>query len=199
MMSRWVGESVAILASGPSLRHAPLQEIDESGCRVIVVNNSWQLAPWADLLYACDMHWWDRYFPEVDARFSGQLWTQEAGAVWKYPRISYIRSIALPGLSRRPGVIHQGGNSGYQAIGLAYQTGAKRIFLFGFDMHGSHWHGEHEKSVSGHLTVQLDFENWIPQFSALASDLKAEGVEVVDCTPGSALECFRKAEFEAPR
>ena len=48
--------------------------------------------------------------------------------------INQLKSVAQPGLSRTQGVIHQGKNSGYQALNLAYLLGAKRILLLGYDM-----------------------------------------------------------------
>ncbi|HCZ48509.1 MAG TPA: hypothetical protein DCZ11_05850, partial [Gammaproteobacteria bacterium] len=48
-----------------------------------------------------------------------------------------------PGLSASPLRIHQGGNSGYQALNLAVLLGAERVILLGYDMHGGHWHGRH--------------------------------------------------------
>src|SRR3990167_1144446 len=53
----WAGETVAILGGGPSL--TPWQaEACRGACRVIAVNTSYWLAPWADLLYFSDEVWW---------------------------------------------------------------------------------------------------------------------------------------------
>src|SRR5690606_27869932 len=88
------------------------------------------------------------------------------------------------------GYVNSGGNSGYQAVNLAFHFGARRIVLLGFDMHrrdGGHWHGEHHGMLSApesHIAV------WRREFDALAFDLKSEGVRVVNATEGSALECF---------
>lgn len=196
MIPNWAGERVAILASGPSLRAAPIDAIGRSGCRILVINNSWTLVPWASALYAADLSWWRHYNADVARWFAGMTFTQDETAAADYG-IDLIRSVDRPGLSRDPRVIHQGGNSGYQAIGLAHRAGAAQILLFGFDMHGDHWHGPHREEVAGHLTTRLDFAGWIPRFDALAADLEAVGVETINCTPGSALRCFRSAEFEA--
>ena len=44
-----------------------------------------------------------------------------------------------------------GGNSGHAAIDLAYNRGATRIILLGYDMQGkdfeAHWHGKHSEKV----------------------------------------------------
>ena len=50
---QWAGDTCCILATGPSL--TPDQaEYAKGKARVIAVNDAWRLAPWADILYACD-------------------------------------------------------------------------------------------------------------------------------------------------
>lgn len=192
----WPGATVVCIASGPSLTPEQCEAVrvwrDASppGRRVIVVNTSYQLAPWADVLYACDARWWDRYIAPVRATFKGALWTQDKLAV-KHG-VQLVRSLANPGLGKQPGVIHQGSNSGYQAINLAWQAGATRIVLVGYDMRHNngrlHWHGDHP----GAMHSIPGFADWLSRFAALADDLKREAVEVVNCTPDSALTVFQK-------
>ncbi len=59
--------------------------------------------------------------------------------------------------------------------------------------HGEkHWHADHPKPmVQGQM-----FEEWIKKMGVLAKDLKAEGIEVVNCTPGSALKHFPMGDLE---
>lgn len=192
----WPGSTVAILASGPSLDFEQCEYVRQwrhggDDRRVIVVNNTYQRAAWADVLYACDAPWWEQFHADVRARFTGQLWTQDERA--RHAGLHYVESQRLDGLGKRPGVIHQGGNGGYQAINLAYQAGAKRIALLGFDMHGTHWHGPHANGLPN--TPPYLFKTWMLQFDRLAADLKAEGVSVVNCTPYSQLQAFRRGDL----
>lgn len=105
-------------------------------------------------------------------------------------------SVDAPGLSLDPRHLHQGGNSGYQAINLAVLMGAERILLLGFDMKlGAagrvHWHGDHPETMR--QPSGSTFRNWRQKFAAAAIDAEQAGIEVVNCTPGSALECFPMA------
>ena len=50
---QWAGDTCCILATGPSLTPAQA-EYAKGKARVIAVNDAWRLAPWADILYACD-------------------------------------------------------------------------------------------------------------------------------------------------
>jgi hypothetical protein len=92
--------------------------------------------------------------------------------------------------------IHGGGNGGYQTINLVYLFGAVKIILFGFDMQltgkKSHWHGDHPGDLNRDLPVKTFQKN----FPALAQDLKAEGVEVINATRETALECFPRMGIE---
>jgi hypothetical protein len=145
------------------------------------------------VLYACDPPWWDRNIEAARRVFRGELWTLENGAVKKHG-LNGAKGDAKQGLGRD--VVHLGGNSGYQAINLAFLWGARRIVLLGFDMQHTggkgHWHGDHP----GKKGVKPPVRNWVPRFTRLAEDLAAEGVEVVNATRETALRCFPLVPLE---
>lgn len=94
-------------------------------------------------------------------------------------------------------MIHQGGNSGYQAINLAYLFGASVIVLLGFDCSPSksgeaHWFGQHGPQ----LTRQQPFALWQAKFPLLARDLEIEGVRVINASRSTALDCFERMALE---
>ena len=60
----WEGETVVCLASGPSLTPADVEYV-RGKARVIVINTTVLLAPWADVLYACDARWWQWHHKTV--------------------------------------------------------------------------------------------------------------------------------------
>jgi hypothetical protein len=93
--------------------------------------------------------------------------------------------------------IHFGGNSGYQAVNLAFLRGARRIVLLGYDMGAgedgaSHWHGDHP----GGLNRSLPFHVWREAFPQLAADLATEGVRVINASRRTALGCFERMTLE---
>lgn len=203
-MNAWQGFSVVVLASGPSLTPDHVQLVKDwrqtsENSRVVAINTTHRLAPWADVLYACDGRWWRQHFYEVQKTFKGQRWTQDLEASIAFA-LSRVISRPGAGLCRSPGVVHQGGgkqgagNSGYQVVNLLYQWGVHRIVLLGYDMraHGTraHWHPPHPTPVA------QSFATWIAAFRELAPELAVEGVEVVNATPGSALDCFAKMSLE---
>jgi len=171
-----------ICASGQSLTQADVDAVRGKGT-VVVINNTFQMAPWADVLWACDKKWWLAY-PEA-MNFKGRKISLEFDQVEKLP---FAKAPGL-GLYR----VHTGSNSGYQAINFAFLEGAKRIILLGYDMHGTHWHGRHKAGLSN----IHNFEQWIENFNQLAADLKTHGVEVINCTRQTKLKCFRREPLES--
>jgi hypothetical protein len=202
----WPGATVVCIASGPTLSKADCERVRSwrsaaaSGPerRVIVINTSFRLAPFADVLYACDSRWWRSYLEEARATCGAiEFWTQSEGVtpVEQGAGVRVVNSLRGPGLSKKKGVIHQGGNSGYQAVGLAHQAGAAKIVLLGYDMHdrgGAHWHGPHPSG----LAARSNFRRWIHDFKQLAADLESAGVEVFNASSTSDLDCFPKASLE---
>lgn len=195
----WEGATVVILASGPSLSVEQCavvrlwREQDRRNHKVIAINTTFRRAPWADVIYACDAPWWNVYAGEARSACEGELWTQDKPTAIKYG-LRWIPSCARQGLSQKPGLINQNSNSGAQAIGLAYDGGARRLVLLGFDMHGrngTHWHGAHPQG----LDPKMLFDVWLRRFDILSRDLEAAGVEVINATPNSALHHFNRADL----
>lgn len=178
----WDGQPCAILVSGPSMSQEVADAVRYSPMhRVIVVNNTWELAPWADLLYAADPAWW-KVFHEKTKAFQGMKATCSAVP---YDDVMQLKDTGQEGFDPNPGSIRTGGNSGYQAMHIAAQLGVSRILLCGFDMRGKHWHGRHKEPLRDH--GEGIFDKWIKRFSTLAPELAKRNIEVVNCTPGSAL------------
>lgn len=179
--------TAAIVASGPSLNKQQIRKALKKGknWRWIAVNDSYKLAPFADILYACDKEWWDKYASSIE--FEGERWTQDNDAAAQYG-LNHVSGVSLPGLGTD--CVHFGDNGGYQAINLAYLLGARRIILLGFDCQPvgglDHWFGQHPEG----LVQRQPYESWQQKFPALARDLQAEGVEVINCSPTTALDCF---------
>jgi len=198
----WEGETVAVLASGPSMTREQADAV-RGRCRVVAVNNQGidtvcdgrvvpALAPWADVLYAADAEWWRAYAKQA-LLFAGLKVTIRRA---HFKELLVLKQSTERVFDPRPDYLATGGNSGYQAVHLATHFGARRILLFGFDMRQvgkrKHWFGDHVRPLhsGGNYGV------WIRNFTALAKVLAGKGVEVINCTPGSALTCFRSAALE---
>lgn len=205
----WAGQTVAVLASGPSMSLAVANAVREAGCRVIAVNNQGvatrktdgttvaALAPWADIMYAADQKWWHANRPEA-LKFKGRkvTITQNNGTMPKLIDESvYVLGNGGPyGFDPRKNYIKNGSNSGFQAVHLAITLGAKRVLMCGFDLNdtkGSHWFGDHYWRKSHNP----NFKQFIRAFDSSARDM-LKVAEVINCTPGSVLRCFPRMELE---
>lgn len=202
----WQGETAVVIASGPSLTREQCDAV-RGKCRVIAVNNAGidtesdgvmvpAMAPWADVLFAADAKWWRCYHKRA-LLFEGRKATVKATLPW--PEIySLTQSIDHPTYDPRPTHLVSGGNSGYMAVHLAVHLGVKRILLLGFDMKEGrnrrrHWFGNHPPK----LNARGNFSGWLRAFDKFAKILHTMEIQVINCTPDTALRSFRRASIES--
>lgn len=169
------------LASGPSLTEKQIESVRTwrntgKDRAVIAVNNTWEKAPWADVLYAMDGRWWRAYGSFVADSFLGR---------------KYTSGYAVNGVDQVP--LCNYGNSGSGALMLAKLLGAKWIGMLGYDCRDHngkiHHHPDHPEGMNNGIKM----EKWPDQFQTAARNLK--DIEVVNFTPETALECFPKQEL----
>ena len=182
---RFYAQRYFICASGPSLTQEDVDYIRGKGV-VVVINNTYQLAPWADILYACDTRWWKAY-PEALEHPGRKISIQHNHPdVELWPSNGKINGIGED-------MIHtNSGNSGQMAINLAYLLGAKEIILLGFDFQNTggkaHWHGNHTRGLGNGAA----HEPRIKHMRIAAQQLEAKGIKVINCTRETALDCFER-------
>lgn len=192
----WEGKTVAILASGPSMSQEVADKVRAKGIPTIAINTTFRLAPWADMLYAADPQWWEAYWNKLD----GFVGLRVTSTVAYRPELLSLEVTRYDGFEPDTGKMASGGNSGYQAIHIAMHAGATRIELYGYDMQAKgqhqHWHGLHPLTLRNHGSDI--YVRWLRAFAALAPIAKGMGVQIVNCTPGSALTCFDRG-VDGPR
>ena len=187
------GQTVICIGGGPSLTKADARYAVNK-CPIIAINDAFRLVPECDALYVCDLKWWDWYYEETEFLKCPRI-TTCVKAKEKYPLLHLLDGKHEPGLSTVPDTLHYGANGGYQAINLAVLYGAKKIVLLGYDMRTikglSHWFGNHPDRAVSH------YKRWIPGFKTMLPQLQSMGVEIVNCSPGSALDAFRLSNISA--
>lgn len=193
----WHGETAFLLAGGPSLIGFDAERLRGRG-RIITINDSYRLCPWADVLYFCDRAWWYRHRAEIQQVVTGGcIVTLENRQI---EGMHSLRSSGKTGLETDDrAAIRNGGNSGYQAIGVAAHLGATRIVLLGYDMHcangRTHWHGGHSGG-----TREGEYERrcvkWLKNYRTLVHPLEKMRVEVLNATPGSALKGWEQRPLQ---
>jgi hypothetical protein len=172
------------------------------------VNLTYRFIPDLAALFATNYQFWDHY---EDARlYPCEKWTNNKESAQKY-RLNYVDSVNKPGLSAKPGLIHHGHSSGYCAVNLAYLMGAKRILLLGFDMKfapdydgynqriGSsprHFFGEYHESCLHWPKVEVKNGVHVGLLSLYRSIAEQNLVEIINCSPDSAIDCFPKIAID---
>ena len=190
----WRGDTVLIAASGPSQRREDL-DLAHGRAKIMAINSTWQITPFADVLYACDNSWWQcpdlLYGQHAIREFCGLLVSGSS-------HTTQVRRIAHREVSEAVYGVNfgDGGNSAYQALNIAAMWGADRILLTGVDCMrpGEHHHGHHPPPLANSREKTID--NWLKAFDKIAPLLVARGVEVINCTRVTALECFPRARLE---
>ena len=210
----WTG-AVVLIAGGPSVTAEQVEQVrlkHQAGkVHVIAINDAYLLAPFADVLYFADARWWAWHTEGVDrpkiglpadevrkrfAAFAGEKCSiSNSGAEIKDDAVHILQNQHLnahgTGLSQDPKKLVTGGNSGYQAINLAALAGARTLLLIGYDARepakgaGAHWFGEHP--IVAPRTVFAEYRQSFERGKAI---IKAAGIRVLNCSPGSAITAF---------
>jgi hypothetical protein len=150
-----------------------------------------RLCQWAEVVYGCDGPWWRarKGLPE----YTGLKLAHDSSVCATFRDVHKIEITNDDKLRFDvPGLVGSGGNSGFQALNIASQFGARRILLIGFDMHvgsGLHWYGRNSWSGSNNPAM-VHLMRWRDAFTLQAPVLRRMGIEVVNASADSALRCF---------
>lgn len=141
------------------------------------------------MLYGADWRWWHARGPEPHEFRGLRMVAETRDAPGGWPGcISVKVNAGFHALILEGAEIGSGANSGFQAMNLAIRCGAKRILLTGIDCIGSHWHGDHGDGLNNPGDWQR--KAWIESFTAAAEQVAEIGVEVVNCSRETAVQCF---------
>lgn len=188
----WSGQKCLIVGSGESASREIVERF-RGAARVVVINTSYHLAPWADALYAADEKWWSFY--KEAAGFAGLKISCDKNKA-SSPE---VRRLAID-MTRHEfmiddvGTIGCAGFSGFQALNFVLYTGAKDVALAGFDFVGCHWHGKHPGNLQ--QTRDKTREKWRDRLDAQAERLKELGVSLVNLSAVSTLQNYPKMSVD---
>jgi hypothetical protein len=192
----WPGETVFILASGPSVKQLDLSPL--KGRRVIAVKSSHLTWPTADVLFFADSRWWRD--PKLKPRTFEGLIVSTATSIADKASRARIRMM----LKRNPVALAEERHavalertSTTGAINLAVHFGAARIVLLGVDgkiapdgtrhCHGVKW---------PYPLVETCFDDQAREYAAIAPSAERLGVEIVNANPDSAISVWPRKPFQ---
>jgi len=167
-----------LVAAGPSLRRKDVDLLRPHFDHCVAVCGGIFYTPTADTLFAADSSWWIHYGPKI-------RW-------YKGERVS--RTFRGNGVRvwHSRGWQRMGGNSGHMAIQDRVDQGWKKLALIGFDFKHSrgkaHFHGNHPPNMGNAPKVHC--EKWARYMALTALELAERGVEVVNLSRDTAIDCF---------
>lgn len=187
-----------------------IRTAQRKGFHLFGCNNVWQLCD-LEVHYACNKGWWDHYWSPALAANPAEKWTCNREAADEYG-LNWVAEKNAKGLSIDPSIVHHGHGSGYTLLNLAYLMGAERIVLIGYDMkYASDYNGHTQQIGSGprHYFGEYpsELQHWPKmrvkngiheELVELYRSVAAQGVvEIINCTPGSAIDAFPRADIDA--
>ena len=220
----WEGGDVWIIGGGPSVvrqfeipddivnavirgrsplsTYSPYMEAIHNK-HIIGVNVAHRLGPWVDMMLFGDSSFYTRYRVDL-AKFSGvkiSLHPISKNDPWiKQLKVNGNRS---RGISENNSILSWNSNTGAAAINLAVHTGAKRIFLLGFDMginkdNMQHWHNVYNKGRidTNDKRKVLPYHKHLLCFPFIAEDMKRLGIPVFNISPDSTIKEFPKISLK---
>ena len=184
------GAAVVLIGGGPSLADLDLAAL--SGHRFIAINSGCRkvrpIVTPADPLYFSDNSW-NENRPELARDWPGPVITCNRHAKARLGDVvRYINVLALTE-SMQVMADRVQASSGHIAACLAAEMGAVRIILVGFECRlvagRSHGHADYS-----HQDATDYEERFLPGWRALGPAFADRGVEVINATPGSAIQEF---------
>lgn len=210
-ISKRLSGTVVCIGTGPSLTLQQIESARHKGYALTGCNNVWEIIPDLKVLYACNFGWWQHYMSPALMEYPAEKWTTNKDAAERFG-VHWIAERNAMGLSQDPSVIHHGHGSGYSLVNLVYLLGAERILLLGYDLKyakdydgktqkvGSsprHYFGEYPQDIQ-HWPSKRVVSGVHVELLDLYRSVAAQGaVEIVNCTPDSAIDCFPRASIDA--
>ena len=170
---------------------------------VIGINIAYKLGDWIDMCFFGDVSFLPTYkddfinFPNIKVSC--------ADNVKPYDWIKHLPRDPKKGrgISTSNEYVSWNSNSGAAAISIAEHAGAKRILLLGFDMKlgdtaNQHWHDVYKRGpcTDARRIQKLPFARHLRGFPAIKQDAQKMGVEILNVSPTSAIECFKKVSLK---
>jgi hypothetical protein len=165
---------------------------------IIAVNMAYKLGDWIDMLFFGDPSYWKKNKYDI-LNFRG-LRVSCAPDILDVKGVKYIAKNKQQkfGITDDPRMLSWNNNSGSSAINVAVHTGVKRIILLGFDMSldtnkNQHWHKFY---ATDPRTIGRTLRSHLDGFGSMVHDLKKLNIEVLNCSPESKIEGFKKVNFK---
>lgn len=197
------GETAVIIGTGPSLTYDQIRKT--AHLKRFGANRAFEFG--LDVLHGCNWQFWDHYWPQIKD-LPCDKWTTRPELEGKYPGLEYIEEVWIDGLSTDPTKISAHHGTGPQLINIAYHYGITKMILIGWDMRfpgkvnrttykqPRHYFGE-DALTAKHWPMtgpEGELDGLIMEMNTIKPE--NYGIEIINCTPGSAMHCFPMMDLE---
>jgi hypothetical protein len=194
------GREVFVIGGGPSFQYVDKKMLE--GKLVVCINTAYKEFNNPTALYWCDESWVANHYDNIMKHQCPLRFTARHAADGHITKniLGTGNSIVL----KRTGDFGidtdfnhvKGNNSGAHVINLLANMKVRRIILLGYDLTmskgKSHWHDGHGLPMANHIYNEL----FIPCLNSMADPLKNLKIDIVNCSVGTALKCFREDKLE---
>jgi hypothetical protein len=165
---------------------------------VIGINTAFLIADWIDAVFFGDNKWFLAYKEKLK-RFPGLKVTCNP-KLTELSWVKYLKKDAKKqkGIHPNPYMVSWNWNSGAAAISFAANTGAKRIFLLGFDMtlgenKEKHWHtlyNRNRRLSKEQSRLKMPFDRHLKGFPEIKKDAEKRGIQIINVNHNSKIKEF---------
>ena len=201
---KFEGEAAIVCGTGPSITPRVINAVNESGLPVFGANRAHEIFN-CDVLHGCNKEFWALYWPQIKNKPCDK-WTTRPELEGKYPGLEYIEERWEDGLSTEQHWIAAHHGTGPQLVNIAFLYGCERLLLVGWDMR---FHGKKSRTEYAQRRYlgedELTRNHWpmtgpSGEMTGLIKEMETirpedYGIEIINCTPGSAMTCFPMGEL----
>jgi hypothetical protein len=188
---KWTGQPAFIVGGGTSVTPAMLESI--RGRNVIVVNQTYQAAPWAPILFFADQRWWIREARERPAKlqaFKGLISTtsRQAQALPGTKLLRLKRETPTSVAPAKSNTVRLRRTGLLSAMDLAYHRGSSEIILLGADNRDGPDGRAHHHEEYPWPRPKNTWDVKVDDLRHGAKSFKDAGVPVTNCSPITTLK-----------
>jgi len=193
----WKGQDVYIIGGGPSINQ--IENLDEKlkDKKVIGCNDAYMFSC-VDICLSGDKQWYDAYKDREDFKnFKGVMISCSSDAKKFDNDINYVFQ-QTNGISTDRMKLAFNGNTGAAAINMALLTGAKNVFLLGFDMKEDE-DGNSNYHENINRVPQRKYKYYMKKMGFMYVEIQKHfpDASIYNCNLDSAIDIFPKLNLEA--
>jgi len=193
------GRTVACIGTGPSLTPEQIDTARDKGFSLFGCNLTYKLVPDLTVLYAVNSQFWEQYWEDGLEDHPASKWTTTLRTAVRYG-LNWIGERNTPGLSQTHEYVHHGHGSGFTQVNLAYDLKYAPDYDGKSREIGSaprHYFGEYPHSMQHWPSVKVQKGVHVELLDLYRSVADQGLIEIINCTPDSALDCFEKRDINA--